>query len=536
MSARRYPLRLIGASRMGSILWRNSWSLAFVGFLYAFFELTPIFYLRLALGPVLESFSDQTLLISLVAISFVYFLGAYLNFFKSHELILAVAPSLDQFKSKIERTSLDTGTTPKQIVDRFRKLFFVVKYTAETGLNVFLEAPVALACLIFIGFIHPIMAIACFFGIGVIITMWLLNTASTKKLDETEYRASFEADKSLRALIDATTLHADPAAVTAKSDRWHHMCSERASNRVLLATEQNKFVQACKVVMVAQGSVLMATGAILILGGSYGPDNMTDLIIAKFLAMLAIRPFVSIATQWQSISRFTQFFNQLDAEPTPEITVGQKFMIEVGELEATNINFSYKKNESATESVIRGLSFKISPGTVIELTGNRGAGKTTLMLLIMGHIRTLSGQLKYSKIPLHNIPRDQFRKVAAYIGPETAVFSATVLENIIGDLPFNKKRFKNLCSLIPTMDVDKKLYSHVDEIEEPKVLFLIELMRALYGNSRILLIDLPEVRIDSTLLDKLAKLLSNASKEGRIIFIVTTNEPLKQICTERLEL
>lgn len=76
------------------------------------------------------------------------------------------------------------------------------------------------------------------------------------------------------------------------------------------------------------------------------------------------------------------------------------------------------------------LSLSVSPGELIMLTGASGAGKTTVLRLLLGFLEPVSGTVRVGGIDLATIPLDAWRGQIAWVPQHPRLFAGTVTENI----------------------------------------------------------------------------------------------------------
>jgi ATP-binding cassette subfamily C protein CydD len=81
-------------------------------------------------------------------------------------------------------------------------------------------------------------------------------------------------------------------------------------------------------------------------------------------------------------------------------------------------------------AVLQNLSFKVAAGEILLLTGASGAGKSTILDLILGFITPQSGRVTFNGIELATLVPAAREKLVGWIGQKPMIFGGTILENI----------------------------------------------------------------------------------------------------------
>lgn len=98
-----------------------------------------------------------------------------------------------------------------------------------------------------------------------------------------------------------------------------------------------------------------------------------------------------------------------------------------GIVEFENVSFSYP---SASEPVLKNISFRAEPGKVTAIIGATGSGKSTLLNLIVRFYDRTSGVIKIDGIDVKEIPFEVMRKEIGYATQKAYIFSGSIIDNI----------------------------------------------------------------------------------------------------------
>ncbi|MBR1380713.1 MAG: ABC transporter ATP-binding protein [Alphaproteobacteria bacterium] len=127
----------------------------------------------------------------------------------------------------------------------------------------------------------------------------------------------------------------------------------------------------------------------------------------------------NISSAHKSYTELVQPIDVMDADNAKILNVKH------GEIEFRNVSFKYKN-----KYILRNLSLKIAPGTRIGLVGASGAGKTTLVNLLMRLYDTTSGDILVDGQNIRDVTQDSLRQNISFIPQEPTMFNRTLRENI----------------------------------------------------------------------------------------------------------
>lgn len=97
-----------------------------------------------------------------------------------------------------------------------------------------------------------------------------------------------------------------------------------------------------------------------------------------------------------------------------------------GSVEFDNVTFGYNPGEP----VIKGLSARVKPGQRVAIVGPTGAGKTTLVNLLMRFYEINSGAIKIDGVDIRQMKRSDVRQMFGMVLQDTWLFSGTIRDNL----------------------------------------------------------------------------------------------------------
>jgi len=141
-------------------------------------------------------------------------------------------------------------------------------------------------------------------------------------------------------------------------------------------------------------------------------------------------PLLRLVQRSQGLSRFfasiERFFNHIDIKPEIKSQPGKLEAKDLkGEVEFNDVYFSY-----GDEEVLKGINLKADKDQTIALVGPSGAGKTTIVRMLLRLYDIDSGSLKIDGQDIHKYIIDQLRDSMAMVMQEDFLFSTSVAENI----------------------------------------------------------------------------------------------------------
>jgi len=131
-----------------------------------------------------------------------------------------------------------------------------------------------------------------------------------------------------------------------------------------------------------------------------------------------------------TIAASERVFLLLDEEEEIIDKMNKKIKKVKGEVVFENVSFSYPNQSKNTKPVISNFSISIKPGSKVAIVGPTGAGKTTLVNLLMRFYEINSGSIKIDGVSIQDMKKEYLRSLFGMVLQESWVFHGSVLENI----------------------------------------------------------------------------------------------------------
>jgi ATP-binding cassette subfamily B protein len=185
------------------------------------------------------------------------------------------------------------------------------------------------------------------------------------------------------------------------------------------------------------------------------------------------------------------------------------------------------QHQSASFPAVSNISFAVERGETIAFVGPSGAGKTTLVKLLVGLYPPLSGGIRYNGIPGSEIDLDGLRERIGFVTQDTQLFSGTIRENLLFVNPqasdaecldaLKKAACESLLARAP-QGLDTVIGEGGVKVSGGEKQRL-SIARALLKDAPILILDEPtsalDARTEALLLDALRRLM-----RGRTTFVI----------------
>ena len=273
-----------------------------------------------------------------------------------------------------------------------------------------------------------------------------------------------------------------------------------------------------------------------VIAGSLKPEMVSVVIIFSLFAFVPIMS-VSVTAGAMNISNGAakRILDILEEEPAVKDRVPyipqNKYSVK-GNIEFKDVKFSYEKD---TE-VLHGVNFTVKAGESIALTGESGAGKSTIANLLMRFYEPDSGAIYIDGKNIKDIHQNSLRDIIAYVPQDVYLFNKTIKENISLACPdASDEEIKQAAKVAMADGFIKRLEQGYDTNVGERGVQLsggekqrIAIARAVLKNSPILLMDEAVSNLDSESEALFRQALNNIRKNKTIITIAHRPSTIKE--------
>ncbi len=169
-------------------------------------------------------------------------------------------------------------------------------------------------------------------------------------------------------------------------------------------------------------------GSVLFLRGEIRLGDLSSFVQYSRKFSGPINEIANIIAELQSaFAAAERVFTLIDAKPEPADAENATVLEEVrGDVRMENVDFAYVPGKP----IIQGLNFHAEPGSLTAIVGPTGAGKTTIINLLMRFYDVDGGTIYVDGKDIRSLTRDSLRKAFTMVLQDTWLFHGTIFDNI----------------------------------------------------------------------------------------------------------
>lgn len=208
--------------------------------------------------------------------------------------------------------------------------------------------------------------------------------------------------------------------------------------RVSLRAANIRGLFASFIILVMLGTLflIMWRAAVLVQQGDMVEGNLIDFIAYAGIIGGAIASIGSFYTEIvAAIGSTERVFDIMQEQSEIELEASDVQMEDKarGHIQYSDVHFSYPTR--ADVPVLQGIDLEVRPGQKVALVGASGAGKSTIIQLLLRYYQPQQGQILLDGDPIDEYELSEYRKNLAIVPQEVILFGGTIRENILYGKP-----------------------------------------------------------------------------------------------------
>ncbi len=271
--------------------------------------------------------------------------------------------------------------------------------------------------------------------------------------------------------------------------------------------------------------LICVIGGVLSISGKIQVGDITAFLVYSKLFTYPIQTISATINQLQSaLASFERVFNLLEEEEqvpdTVKTTLGDAVK---GRVEFRNVRFRYREDKPLIEN----FNLVVEPGQTVAIVGPTGAGKTTLVNLLMRFYELRGGEILVDGVNITDISREELRSIFGMVLQETWLFAGTIRDNIAyGKLGATTDEIITAAKAARANHFIKTLSEGYDTVLEEDgsnvsqgQKQLLTIARAILANPKILILDEATSSVDTRTEVQIQKAMLNLM-ENRTSFVI----------------
>ena len=231
----------------------------------------------------------------------------------------------------------------------------------------------------------------------------------------------------------------------------------------------------------------------------------------------------SLQTTAAASERVFEFLDEQELTDESHLTKVLKKSDVKGQIEFKNVSFTYEDSENPT---IKDFSAIAKPGQKIAIVGPTGAGKTTMVNLLMKFYEINNGDILIDGTSIHDLTRENIHSLFTMVLQDTWLFEGTIKENIV----FNRKNVTNkkveeVCKTVGVDHFIKTLPQGYDTVLSDNESIsagqkqLLTIARGMIEDAPFLILDEATSNVDTRTEELVQKAMDKLTK-GKTSFII----------------
>ncbi len=274
---------------------------------------------------------------------------------------------------------------------------------------------------------------------------------------------------------------------------------------------------------------VVGAGSTFVIDGQLTVGGLAACTMLSGRSMQPLQRAVGIWARFQSVqlarAKLKEIFGMQSETEGGLPAIGQNFQ---GGIELKNIGLQFENNE---QPLFNNVNLKIQPGEIIGISGGNASGKSSLLYLMMGAMRSTEGEVLIDGQNINELDPNSVRRQIAYLPQHGVLFNGTILENLTMFKPDLEEKALRIARLLGLDDVVARMPLGYDTTvgngaydSLPRgIKQRIAIARALMTDPLVLLFDEANAAMDSAGDKVLTEFLEQA--RGKRTLVLVSHRP-----------
>lgn len=280
---------------------------------------------------------------------------------------------------------------------------------------------------------------------------------------------------------------------------------------------------------------VLAIGIMAVYFNRISGNEDVQAVLALF-ASVAFRMLPSLNRVVSSLNTFNTFANIIDFIPTRKKgNESHEQKLDIGSFESLNIkNLKFKFEDGV--DVLDGLDFELNQGEFVGISGESGAGKTTLVNVILGFYKPASGTIEVNGTALPEC-LSSWQSALAYVQQDAFIQSGDISSNIVFGSPVDEERLNTVLENVRLRQWVNELPDGIHtEVGERGAKISggqrqrLAMARALYRNAEVFIFDEATNALDEDTRDGIVRTIEDLHKLGKTIIVISHDKSTLKNC------
>ncbi|SMF49817.1 ATP-binding cassette, subfamily B [Azospirillum oryzae] len=287
-------------------------------------------------------------------------------------------------------------------------------------------------------------------------------------------------------------------------DRYDRLSARTARSGHTAANLSATHAALAGLVVPVAGLATVGVGAMQVFAGSMTPGALMASMMLLWRVMVPLQTAVSMLPRIEQLRANARQINGLMSirpEREPRCATLQPRKLK-GEVSFSRVSLRYRND---ADPALVGVSFTVKPGQIVAIVGSDGAGKSSLLKVMLGLYAPQAGNVRIDGVDIRQMDPVDLRKSIGYVPQASSLFYGTIAQNLrFADQTADEAELRWALSLAGALDevealprgLDTRIGDNQSLRLSPSLTQKICLARAYIRRPRILLLDEPASRLD----------------------------------------